>query len=210
MSEQDSGGSFTKFPKLSKKLKLKIWEFAADPRRTIVITSSYITGQENGNTIEYHITHNAPPLPNVLGACRESLEEVVRKYARTFGSQLPGGPIYFNFDRDILFFKDCHALKSWFRNSNPVLRDFTDEEKKLKVIAISGTESDFETSELLNGLWWLEKLILQESEENQGTENRDLLQNTWRTAKRAYRDEGAVCEVVFKTESEMRELASGL
>jgi tRNA A22 N-methylase len=90
---------------------------------------------------------------------------------------------------------------------------FTDDEKKLKVIAIGGmpgTAIDNETWNLLNAIWSLEKLILQEPEEDRRIETRELFQHNWRTCKEMFREEGVVGEVVFKTEREMRELVIGL
>jgi 2EXR family len=214
MSEQNSGRSFTIFSNLSKELQLKVWESAAPSGRTITITSSDITTQdEDGNTTTtYHVTHNAPQVPSLLRACRESREIALRQYDLAFGAQFSGRRIYFNFDRDILFFRDCHALKSWFGNRNPILGDFTEDEKKLKVIAVGGnpgTEFDIATWNLLNGIWWLEKLILQEPEEDRRTETKSLLQRTWKSCK-MFGEEGSVGEVVFKTEREIRELADRL
>lgn len=198
-------------------LRLKIWKQAAvSSPRTIVITSADLTTQdESGNTTTvYHVTHNAPPLPNILRACRESREIALSQYDLAFSAQFSGRQIYFNFDRDILFFRDCHALKSWIGGRHVTAWiGFTDDEKKLKVIAIGGkpgTDFDIETWNLLNAIWWLEKLILQELEEDRINETRDLLQRDWRTCKEMFREEGVVGEVVFKTEREMRELDDGL
>jgi hypothetical protein len=203
-------------PKLLPEPRLKIWELATISPRVITITSADITTQdENGNiTTAYHVMHNAPPLPNIVRACRESRETALRQYDLAFGAQFSGRQIDFNFDQDILFFRDCHALKSWVGGRHVTAWiGFTDDEKKLKVIAIGGmpgTAFDNETCNLLNAIWWLEKLILQGPEEDRINDTKELLQLNWRTCKDMLGQEGIVGEVVFKTEREMRKLADGL
>jgi hypothetical protein len=189
MSEQNPTRTFTLFPNLPSERQLKIWEHAAvSSARTIVITSADSTiRDENGDpTTVYQVTHNPPRVPNLLETCYDSRKIALEEYELAFGAQFSGRPIYFNFDGDILFFKDCHAFKSRFGGRHATgWIGFTGDEKKLKVIAIGGKPGEFDegTLNLWTVIWGLEKLILQEPEENRRIETRELLRHTWRTCK---------------------------
>ncbi|KAH6682904.1 hypothetical protein B0J14DRAFT_133975 [Halenospora varia] len=134
---------FTLFPKLPPEIRLRIYMYLLPKSRTITISALEIDDpaiygrrlKEHKITREDYFTYDmyfgrrdgqvatiyqiprclSQPhkIPAVLQINREARRESLEVHKLRFHQQFENRPIYFDFERDTLLFKDSHALKAF-------------------------------------------------------------------------------------------------
>ncbi|TVY59257.1 hypothetical protein LSUE1_G009434 [Lachnellula suecica] len=99
--------SFTLFPQLPLELRLKIWQHILPAPRTVNIQYKMKYDKFDGKTVGSFTGWTSPtPIPLGLRICRESRDETLKHYQRSFGSYFHPSKIYFDFSKDTLRFGD--------------------------------------------------------------------------------------------------------
>jgi hypothetical protein len=107
--------TFTIFGKLPIEIRQDIWALARAQNQIVKVQKTYDGGlfnEENTKTIG---TYKVPIIPQVN---RDSRLAAMGVYKEALPQQLDK-PVWFNFDEDILFFKNCSAINSFFLSSVP-------------------------------------------------------------------------------------------
>lgn len=120
-SVSDADPQFTIFNRLPLEIRLRIWELGLPSDRIIkinkrdVLSSSFanknVVIHEDGlprGTLNVICTN-----PGMLGACAESRKVALGRYKLSFATRLENRPIFFDKERDILFFEDTHTLNQF-------------------------------------------------------------------------------------------------
>jgi hypothetical protein len=93
---------FPLFPKLPAELRLMIWREARPGPRLVDVKFRFEDKYSRFGSTPTHCTSRTPP-PAMLGVCRESREEALKKYSLCFAMDSGRAKIYFDLEVDNLF-----------------------------------------------------------------------------------------------------------
>jgi hypothetical protein len=107
------GRTFTSFMRLPVELRDMVWELQLPDPRTITITEDVV--HKSLDDPDLRIAKAAKtPVPTLLHICKESRDFALRFYRLSFEIELAGRPIYFDFERDLLFIPSERHLKAFY------------------------------------------------------------------------------------------------
>jgi hypothetical protein len=90
-----------------------IWELQLPGPRTVTITRGrYVPGRI------YTAKAQKIPVPTLLHVCKESRDFALRFYRLSFKTEFLGRPVYFDYERDLLFFPSESDLCSFYGRSS--------------------------------------------------------------------------------------------
>jgi hypothetical protein len=107
------GRTFTSFMRLPVELRDIVWELQLPGPRTITITEDVV--HKSLDDPDLRIAKAAKtPVPTLLHICKESRDFALRFYRLSFEIELADRPIYFDFERDLLFIPSERHLKAFY------------------------------------------------------------------------------------------------
>jgi hypothetical protein len=110
-SRKFSSAVFTLFPELPKELRDMIWRHAIPPPRIVAFNNTEVISAER-QPFRVPVVSAEIKTPAILHICRDSRELGLQFYKQAFKFELRK-PIYFDFDRDLVQFKNCPALRRY-------------------------------------------------------------------------------------------------
>jgi hypothetical protein len=168
--------TFHLFPKLPLELQRNIWEHSLSESRVVSIKrrGRVLEIPEGSKYFEEHYLITASyHIPGALHCTSESREVAKMKYTYCFEKQLQGKGIFFDFDRDMLYFTDQWALSAFYDmevpdwpRENQRSRHYSLEIKllhdSLRLFALHAENRDYARSVgiLLNQFEKLEKVVI--------------------------------------------------
>jgi len=107
------GRTFTSFMRLPVELRDIVWELQLPGPRTITITEDVVHKSLDDPDLRKAKAAKTP-VPTLLHICKESRDFALRFYRLSFEIELADRPIYFDFERDLLFIPSERHLKAFY------------------------------------------------------------------------------------------------
>lgn len=163
--------TFTLFPRLPIEIRFKIWRLSQPHDRVVTIVNKS-NDEHPGPNHQQYLVAAQQVIPVQLQVCRESRQEALKWYSSILGT-FPEQPVYFDFERDILFMytsrewkaptvgcDTLNALVKFLSGTEASHLKLKELYQRVRYLVVSGTEYTVEGIEEMQAFEMLDRLVL--------------------------------------------------